>query len=218
MTSLGHEFADPALLELARTHASVDGARNNERLEFLGDAVLDLLVADELYRRDQGLSEGDMTVRKAALVSRQTLAAAAQELQLAAIARVGRGLDAEALSRSVLANLYEAVLGAIYLDGGLDAARAFTLRTLGSRLDDQLSATRVGSPKQTLQEHSQRAGGAPPEYELVESRGLAHARSFCVRAVLEGRAFPSAWGRTVKEAEGWAAQEALIVLDTEAST
>jgi ribonuclease III len=215
MTSLGHHFADAKLLELALTHASVDRKANNERLEFLGDAVLDLLVAEELFVGNTDLSEGEMTERKSALVSRRTLAAAATELGLPHQARLGRGLDAGSLSRSVLANLYEGVVGAIYIDAGLEAARKFVLATLGERLDDQLEGTTTIVPKQRLQELCQREWGEPPTYEMVESRGLAHARAFCVRAIVNDKPHATAWGRTLKEAESWAAQEALLVLEPE---
>ena len=215
MTSLGHEFSDAKLLELALTHASVDKRANNERMEFLGDAVLDLLVAEELFVRDADLSEGEMTNAKSALVSRRTLAAAATELGLGRRARLGRGLNAGSLSRSVLANLYEAVVGAIYLDAGLEAARAFVLRTLGVRLDEQLHGEAHVVPKQRLQELCQREWGEPPTYDMVESRGLAHARAFCVRAIVNGEPHATAWGRTLKEAESWAAQEALLALESE---
>jgi ribonuclease-3 len=215
MPSLGHDFADPALLELALTHASTGRARDNERLEFLGDAVLDLVVAEELFGHGDELDEGAMTERKAALVSRRTLAVVATELDLASAVQLGRGLNRRSLSRSVLANLYEAVVGAIYLDGGYAAAQAFVLRSLGDRIRTKLEDEHVGVPKQRLQEIAQRQWGAPPTYELVEERGLAHAKAFRVRAVCEGRAFPAAWGRTVKEAESWAAFEALLVLEEE---
>ncbi len=212
MSPLPHEFHDPQLLELALTHASTGKGADNERLEFLGDAALDLIVAEELYRVHPDLAEGDLTELKASVVSRRTLAEAAQKLELEARARVGRGLDRRALSRSVLANLYEAVLGAVYLDAGLQAAASFALTTLADPLR-QVHETRAATvPKQVFQEHCQRHTGAPPRYEVVESRGKAHARAFLVRAVAGGETYPTAWGRTRKEAEHWAAQEALLTL------
>lgn len=218
MIALPHRFADPGLLELALTHAScTTNGRDNERLEFLGDAVLDLVVAEELYARHADLPEGDLTHLKARVVSRRTLAAAAQRLGLGPAARVGGGLDRESLSRAVLANLYEAVLGAVYLDAGLEPARAFARETLrgplGEALEPRAEDRPPAAPKQVLQELAQRLWNAPPRYELVESRGEAHARAFLVRAHAGAEAFPSAWGRTRKEAEGWAAFEALLVLE-----
>lgn len=213
MSHLSHEFADPALLELALTHASTGAAENNERLEFLGDAALDLLVAEELYHHHGELPEGELTALKAQVVSRRALAEAARRLDLAARARLGRGLDQRALSRSVLANLYEALLGAVYLDGGLGAAREFTRETLAEPLQEvrELRGTLV--PKQAFQEYCQRRWGEPPGYEVVESRGAAHERAFLVAARAGGKTFPSAWGRTRKEAEHWAAYEALLEVE-----
>lgn len=218
MINLPHRFADEDLLELALTHASfMARGEDNERMEFLGDAVLDLVVAEELYTRHRGLDEGELTRLKANVVSRRTLAEAAQQLDLGSHAKVGRGLDKTSLSRAVLANLFEAVLGAVYLDAGLESARRFARETLerplNSALEESAEDRPQVSPKQRLQELSQGLWGCPPLYELVESRGEAHARAFLVRAQVGGETFPSAWGRTRKEAEGWAAFEALLILE-----
>lgn len=210
-----HEFRDPALLGLALTHASCAGSQDNERLEYLGDAALDLIVADDLYRHAPEAPEGALTELKAHVVSRKTLARAALELGLHERARVGGGLAGRALPSSVLANLYEAVLGAVYLDAGFEAARAFAERTLAEPLADARAARSDVNPKQRLQHLAQARFATLPSYELVATRGQAHARAFLVRAHLLDRAFPSAWGRTRKEAEGWAAEEALLVLASE---
>lgn len=213
--SLPYRFESEELLELALTHSSTAAGRHNERLEFLGDAALDLIVADELFRRHPDLPEGVLTQLKASVVSRDALAAAARALALEERARVGAGLSKRALSRAVLANLYEALVGAVYLDGGLEAARGFVDRTLAGALHEAYERRQAPNPKQELQELCQRRWGAPPEYPLLESRGEAHARAFLVRAEVDGRAFPPAWGRTVREAERWAAFEALLVLAEE---
>ena len=189
-----HSFRSPDLLDLALTHSSCGASRDNERLEFLGDAALDLVVAEELFRFHRDLAEGDLTELKASVVSRKTLAEAATALELGSAARLGQGLRQRALPRSVLANLYEAVLGAVYLDGGLEAARAFAVATLST----PLGAVRA------------RARTAPSG--VIESRGEAHAKAFLVAAEADDERFPSAWGRTLKEAESWAAHEALLVL------
>jgi ribonuclease-3 len=207
-----HTFSDPALLELALTHASASGERNNERLEFLGDAVLDLIVAAELYRQSPELPEGAMTQRKAHVVSRKTLARAADRLGLAGAARFGGGMRRRALPASVLANLFEAVLGAIYVDAGYEAARGFALDYLREALAVASSAEEIDNPKQQLQELCQARYGLLPEYQLVVSRRRAHARAFLMVARIDEQTFPSAWGRTRKEAETWAAHEALLVL------
>jgi len=205
-------FKDPALLELALTHSSTAGAEHNERLEFLGDAALDLVVAEDLFRHHPDLPEGRLTEMKAWVVSRRSLADAARALELESLAQVGRGLSRRALSRAVLANLYEAVLGALYVDSGLEAARAFAHETLARQLAEVREHRQGVVPKQAFQEYCQKNWGAPPDYELLESRGEAHARAFLVAARAGEQEFPSAWGRTRKEAESWAAYEALLVL------
>ena len=207
-----HDFRDPSLLELAMTHASADRDRNNERLEFLGDTVLDLVAAELLYERLPDRDEGDLSKAKAWLVSRKTLAGAARELDLAGRARFGAGLERRGAPTSVHANLYEALLGAIYLDGGLEAARAFVVTSLATPLDEAARAGHVENHKQRLQEWAQRAGGEPPTYELVERRGGDHRSAFQVRAEVHGHRYPPAWGRTRREAERHAAREALLAL------
>jgi ribonuclease-3 len=213
--SLPHVFGDARLLELALTHASTGAGEDNERLEFLGDAVLDLIVAEELYRVTPPLDEGAMTELKAWVVSRKVLANVARELGLEERARVGGGLRARALTSSMLANLYEAVLGAVYLDAGPEAARAFARATLSGPLTRVQALKSAPNEKQLLQRKSQLSTGVPPAYVLLGERGYAHAKAFLVAAEVGGRRFPSAWGRTLKEAERWAAHEALLVLSDE---
>jgi ribonuclease-3 len=212
MPALPHAFRDLALLELALTHSSTGAAADNERLEFLGDATLDLIVAEELFRAHPDLSEGDLTELKSHVVSRPALARAARALELEPAARIGLGLRRRALPASVLANLYEALLGAVYLDAGLEAARAFARTTLEEPLARALSRRGSANPKQELQQRAQQLSQELPRYQLLESRGEAHARAFLICAELRGERFPPAWGRTRKEAESWAAHEALLVL------
>ncbi len=213
MQPLPHDFRDPALLRLALTHSSSGADRDNERLEFLGDAVLDLIVAETLFRSDVDLVEGEMTELKASVVARKTLSEAAQRLGLAERVRLGAGLQERALPRSVHANLYEAVLGAVYLDAGLEPARAFVEATLAEPLNAARTRNQGRNPKQELQQRCQREFAALPSYILVDERGAAHARAFLVAVDLQGRRFGGAWGRTRKEAETWAAHEALLELD-----
>ena len=215
MPSLPHSFHEPDLLRLALTHASTGAEQDNERLEFLGDAVLDLVVAEDLFRVHADLPEGDLTELKAWVVSRRVLAETALKLELDQAARLGSGLRQSALPRSVLANLYEAVLGAVYLDAGLEAARAFALATLAEPLERVRERQGGPNPKQALQRIGQQRTGVPPSYELLDERGDPHAKAFLVAAVLGERRFPSAWGRTRKEAERWAAYEALLLLADE---
>ena len=215
MIGITHTFGDAELRIRALTHASAPTAENNERLEFLGDTVLDLIAAEQLYLRYPDQSEGWLTTAKSWLVSRETLAKAAREVGLAELATFGAGMTAESAPRSVHANLYEAVLGAIYIDAGLDAARAWVLVTLATALN---SAERTGEErnhKQRLQEIAQTGGGQPPEYALLDQRGDAHRRAFLVQAQIEDTPYPPAWGRTRREAERFAAMEALQVIEVE---
>ncbi len=217
MMHFGHSFRDESLLELALTHASTGEPQNNERLEFLGDAVLDLIVAEEFFQHGSELPEGDMTELKAWVVSRRVLAEAARDLGLGEQAKIGAGMRQRTLPRSVLANLYEAVLGAVYLDAGLEAARAFARETLKRQLEQAGSLEGVENPKQELQRHAQLTTGEPPSYRVLEERGNAHAKAFKVSAFVGEREFPTAWGRTRKEAERWAAHEANLVLERESA-
>lgn len=209
---LPHAFQNEGLLALALTHSSAHATQNNERLEFLGDAVLDLVIVDELYADAEYYAEGTMTEMKSATVSRRSLAEAAARLRLGDDTRLGHGMRPETLPRSVLANLFEAVLGAVYLDAGLDAARTFVLATLHQELEQARVRRGSHNPKQELQIQVQRTHGAPPDYVLLSDHGNAHARAFLVAAEFNGRRYPPAWGRNIKEAEQWAAHEALILL------
>ena len=217
MPLFGHTFHDPSLLALALTHASTEGPVDNERLEFLGDAALDLVVAEELYRHHPNLQEGELTRLKSRVVSRASLAEVGRVQDLGTQAKFGPGLTNKILSRAVLANLVEAILGAVYLDAGLDAVRDCVRLVLVDALQEVRELKTAPPPKQAFQQLTQERWGRPPTYELVQSRGQAHARAFLIQATVDGQVFPSAWGRTRKEAEAWAAAEALLVLQDEVS-
>jgi len=212
MAPIDHDFRDSALLELALTHSSTGRKPNNERLEFLGDAVLDLVVAETFYRAHPDLNEGALTEFKAEVVSRRSLAEAAKRLELHREVHLGPGLKPRGLPRSVLANIFEALLGAIYLDSGLEAARRYVETTLAHSLGQADRVEAPPNPKQELQQLSQKLWSRPPVYRILADLGRAHARAFLVAASCRDEQFPPAWGRTVKEAERWAAHEALLVL------
>ncbi|MCA9003289.1 MAG: ribonuclease III, partial [Planctomycetes bacterium] len=165
-------------MDLALTHASCASGESNERLEFLGDTVLDLIVAHDLFQRHPEQAEGELTQMKSNLVSRATLAHVARELELHRVAKIGGGLNRSSLSKSTLANLYEALVGAIYLDSGLQSARDFVRTSMGSRFRIDSAQKSAPIPKQELQQYAQQQGGDPPTYELLETRGEAHARAF----------------------------------------
>ncbi len=182
---LGHRFGDSALLEQALTHSS-RGPENNERLEFLGDGVLGCAVAEVLYARFPRLPEGKLTRLRASLVREEALAEVAGELGLAGFLRLGEGeLSSSPEPRpSILADALEAVVGAIFLDGGYDAARGAVLQAFGpliERLDPERPAK---DPKTQLQEQLQAARQRLPEYRVLSVRGAAHRQSFEVECVV----------------------------------
>jgi ribonuclease III len=207
--TLGYEFADPALLTAALTHTSANsgtGANAYQRLEFLGDRVLGLLVADMLYRRHAAADEGELALRFNSLVRRETLAGIAREIFLGRHLVLGAG-EAQAGGRekdAILADSLEAVLGAVYLDGGLDPVRALVERCWGGRIESQLHAPR--DPKTMLQEWSQGEGRGLPEYVEVARTGPDHAPVFTVEARIEGTQPARGVGASKREAERNAAR------------
>lgn len=209
---LGYEFGDATLLRLALTHRGMSG-RNNERLEFLGDAALGLAVAELLYARHPAKSEHRLSLMRANLVNRDALADVARDLSLGDHLRLGQGeLKSGGHRRdSILANALEAIIGAVLLDGGFDAVRLLVPRLLGARLE----ADRVTrkDPKTELQERMQARGLALPVYRVKAQRGEAHQPVFLVECTLEELAVSvQAEGGTRREAEKVAAQRALDAL------
>jgi ribonuclease III len=215
---LGYVFNDPELLDQALTHRSC-GARNNERLEFLGDAILDFVVADLLYQGQPDAHEGRLTRLRAHLVRRETLAAIARGLNLGEVLRLGPGeLKSGGRGRdSILADAFEAVVGAIYLDSGLQACR----KVLDSLYDVRLTqaALEVGlkDAKTRLQEALQGRGRALPEYTVVKLDGAPHDQSFTVECQVDGLASPiKGFGPSRRKAEQDAASKVLAELDGDA--
>jgi ribonuclease-3 len=209
---VGHPFRDPALLALALTHASVAPTRHesNERLEFLGDAVLGLAVCQELYERCSGLLEGEMTKIKSSVVSRQTCADVAEEIGISELLFLGKGMGSpDRLPMSVSAAVFEAIIGAIYLDGGPEPARQFALRHLRPRIEEALANEHQNNYKSKLQQYAQRKWGTTPDYHLLDEKGPDHCKCFELAVSINGRHFPSAWGMSKKEAEQKAAFHAL---------
>lgn len=214
---IGHTFADPSLLDAALTHPSYaeesSGATGYERLEFLGDAVLGLVVVEECYRRFPDLAEGIMTKIKIAVVSGTVLTATAEELGLAPLLLLGEGerRNASRGRRSALENAFEAVCGAIYLDGGYEAARGFILRTLGSRIVPEIAAFEE-HPKSALLEYVQ-ARSRNAVFSIESSEGPPHDRTFNATVTIDGALMGRGSGRSKKEAESNAAAEALLRLE-----
>jgi ribonuclease-3 len=210
---LGHHFADSALLQRALTHpsyaeeAGLDG--DYERLEFLGDAVLGLIVVGEIYRSYPHLPEGVMTKMKISAVAGSTLSEVAEELGIADLILLGsseRGTGRRGMT-SALENAFEALVGALYLDAGLDAARRFVLGQLGDRIAPGL-AEDLEHPKSRLQELLQ-ASGKVPVYTIATVEGPPHDRRFEAHVTVDGRLLGAGAGVSKKEAEMNAAAEAL---------
>lgn len=205
MNALGHRFRDPALLRLALTHPSgAGGGADNQRLEFLGDAVLELCVSDEIFARHPDMQEGDLTQLRAALVREESLAVAARAFGLGDYLRLDHGETASGGrdKPSVLADAMEAVLAAVYLDGGLAAAQTVCRRALG----DFTPKAAEPNWKSLLQEREQAAGRAAPSYRVTGEEGPPHARMFFVEVSLAGGGKGHGQGSSKKHAEQEAAR------------
>jgi ribonuclease-3 len=217
---LGHSFDDPALLDQALTHrswcAEHPGVASNERLEFLGDAVLGLVIADHLFQVEGEMPEGELAMARAAVVSSEALAQAATRFELGEALRLGKGEDATGgrAKRSILADAMEAVIGAVYLDAGLDAAGGLVLRLVADRLAGAVADPGETDHKTRLQEASAQRYGQVPRYD-VSGTGPDHEREFTAVVRISGEERGRGVGRTKKEAEQAAAEEAFRTLRAE---
>lgn len=221
-TALGLKFKDVSLLQQALVHRSylnearAPGLESNERLEFLGDAALGLIVSQKLCADFPHLSEGDLTQLKAALIRWETLAQAAERLSLGDYLLLGRGekLTGGQQRPSNLACAFEALVGAVLLDSGLRKARALVLRCLKPELA-QMAAGKVAlDSKSRLQQLVQARWQAMPFYQTVTAEGPDHAKVFTVEVLVGDRALGRGQGRSKKEAESKAAQQALKAINT----
>jgi ribonuclease-3 len=211
---LGHSFADRSLLEQALTHRS-RGAENNERLEFLGDGVLGCAVAEELYARFPGLSEGKLTRLRASVVREEALAEVATALGLGELLLRGEGEHAPGPRESMLADAMEAVFGAVFVDGGYEAARKAVLLALGDHIAG-LDPERVAKDAKTrLQELLQGERRPLPEYHVRAVQGAAHRQSFEMECVLDDGTRTTGTGASRQKAEQEAAREMLRRLGVE---
>ncbi|NLL41992.1 MAG: ribonuclease III [Firmicutes bacterium] len=208
--NLGYAFRDLDYLQLALTHRSLghQPQNNNERLEFLGDAVLQLTVSTYLYRKHPKLPEGELAKIRSLLVRESTLAEIARELELNHFLLVGKGEQrSQAQERdSLLCDVLEAVYGAVYLDGGFAEAERVILRHLPDWDGQQIALI---DAKSTLQEHYQQIAKKPPVYTLVQEQGPDHDKSFVVEVWFEEQYLGRGTGRSKKEAEQEAARAAL---------
>ena len=212
---LGVRFRDGALRRLALTHRSHafehDLPANNERLEFLGDAVLGVVVTDMAFREFPEMPEGELAKLRAALVNMDALAQVARDVGLGRFVLLGKGeeMSGGRDKNSILADAFEAVLGAVYLDRGLDAARKLIVRLIRPRMIAYVSGDGPRDYKTILQELASAEVHAVPEYRIRE-RGPDHEKEFTATVFLAGKAWGSGMGRSKKEAEQQAAYEAFV--------
>lgn len=212
---LGYEFRDDKVLGEALRHASSASRRldSNERLEFLGDAVMGFVVCEYIFKVYPDMLEGDLTKIKSAVVSRKVCAAISEKLGLASMLNLGKGMTGRAgLPSSVIAAVLESLVAAIYLDGGMEPARKFVLEQLKPYIDEAAGSTHRQDFKSTLQQYVQKRYSASPTYVTLDEKGPDHAKAFEVCVSLEERQFPSAWANSKKEAEQRAALLALAEL------
>lgn len=215
---IDYRFRDASLLRAALTHASGASHRlvSNERLEFLGDSVLGLIVCRWLYDEYPEHSEGDLTKIKSAVVSRRACAKVACELGLDECLVVGRGiLRGRGFPRSLVSDVFEAVVAAMYLDGGMDVVNQRLRHWLASEVRLAVEGRGSGNFKSLLQQYAQRECASTPYYRLVTESGPDHRKRFQVAAVIAGEEFQPAWGNNKKDAEQHAAANALAILHKE---
>jgi len=212
---LEYSFREPALLHSALTHASGATHRlaSNERLEFLGDAVLGVIVCQWLFEEYPEYSEGDLTKIKSAVVSRRSCGKAACKLGLDQCLIVGRGVTRNrSYPKSLVSDVFEAVIAALYLDGGHDVVRDRLKKWLAEEVRSSVETQGSGNHKSVLQQYAQRELAATPVYRLIDEIGPDHRKSFLMGAQIGDRPFTPAWGNNKKDAEQRAAANALAEL------
>ena len=214
---MGYAFSNPDLLVSALTHASSTDSRvdSNERLEFLGDAILGMIVCCQLYDEFPEYLEGELTKVKSAVVSRKTCAQISHDLGLQRCLILGKGMTGRApLPNSLAAAVYESLIAAIYLDSGnLTEVRAFILRTMLPHIREAAGSEHQRNYKSQLQQHAQKVLSATPIYELLDEKGPDHSKCFEVGVAIGTHRYASAWGPSKKEAEQKAAYLALRELE-----
>jgi ribonuclease-3 len=213
---LGYRFSRESLLTEALTHASVAGHRlqSNERMEFLGDAILGFVVCEYLFHTFPDLLEGELTKIKSAVVSRRVCAKISHQINLAEMLSLGKGMAGRpSLPNSVAAAVLESIIAAIYLDGGLEPARHFILQHMKPFIDEAAASSHQHNFKSALQQYAQKHLPANPIYVLLDEKGPDHAKCFEVCVEINGQRFSSAWANCKKDAEQKAALAALHELE-----
>ncbi len=210
--SIGYTFCDKGLLERAFVHASADAGESYERLEFLGDAVLELTVSEYLFFEKPEFSEGEMTKSRAALVNESALVRLSRELGLNEYLTLGRGerISGGADKPSILADVVEALIGAVYVDGGFEAARCMVQRLMESSFDKVLSGGGMRDYKTRLQEHYHKQGVSDIRYTIYKEEGPPHDKVFYVKLFIAGEEIAQGKGRSKKAAEQKAARYACL--------
>lgn len=211
-SALDHVFSDRVLLERALTHASLAGTRaeSNERMEFLGDAVLGLVVCESIYTRYPQMLEGEMTKIKSLAVARETCAAMAHGLGLPGMLAMGKGMQTGGeLPMSLAAAALESVIAALYLDAGYDAVRRFLRPRVDPVIDKAAESRHQQNYKSFLQQYAQQNQLAQPQYRVLDEQGPDHAKCFKVAVEIGDRRFCACWGQAKKKAEQEAALAAL---------
>ncbi len=213
--ALRYRFKDRSLLDRALIHASLAPTRleSNERLEFFGDAVLGMIICERLFLAYPDALEGDLTKLKSNIVSRKVCADVARELGFDRAISLGKGMGSrDQLPQSLLAAVFESVVGALYLDAGLEVTRDFVLSVMNARIARAHQQGHQENFKSVLQQTMQRGGIPTPEYVIVHEEGPDHLKSFHICVIVGGRQFPTRTGASKKEAEQLAALAALAEL------
>jgi ribonuclease III len=215
---IGYKFSDGNLLHSALTHASGAEHRlaSNERMEFLGDSILGAVVCELLYHQFPDYLEGDLTRIKSIVVSRQTCAKISQALGMQEFLILGKGMTTHpTIPSSLLADVFESLVAAIYLDGGMEAAKSFILKNIIPEIELAADGESGCNYKSVLQQVAQREHGTTPTYQLMDEKGPDHSKCFKIAAQVGSSQFQAAWGRNKKEAEQRAARNALSQLGGE---
>ena len=212
--TVGHRYKDPSLLETALTHSSYANEfklSNNERLEFLGDSVLSIIISEYLFKTIQDVSEGDLTKFRATLVCEQSLYEVAKKISLGSLIKLGRGEERNGgrTRASIVSDAFEAVLASIYLDAGMEAAKQWLLNLMEDAIRDVLAGKRYGDYKTMLQESVQRGNVGKVTYAVIKETGQDHNKTFEVEVFIDGVPQGRGRGSNKKEAEQNAAHFAL---------
>lgn len=215
--AIGYRFNQVDLLRSGLTHTSGAETRisSNERMEFLGDAILGLIVVEQIYLQFPEYQEGELTKIKSAVVSRRTCARLSRKLGLDKFMFLGKGMHLHAaMPSNILADVFESLVGAVYLDGGLEAVKQFCLKLLEEEIN-AVAEGEHGNYKSVLQQLAQKDFNETPFYHLLDEKGPDHSKCFKVAAGLGRYRYPAAWGKTKKEAEQKAAMNALAKINDE---